>query len=268
MCLSPRKIVTKREGCTLPSIYLVSCGKCVECLIRKANEWAYRCMEEAKLYKNNCFVTLTYNDENLPTDGNLVRRDVQNFVKRLRSSVSPKRIRFFYCGEYGLKNLRPHYHLIIFNHDFLDKWFFKRDKKGTPLFRSSELEELWPFGFSSVAELTFESARYCAKYLQKLRSDITNLVPPFIGMSLKPGIGYSAITPEILTRGGISKNGKSIPIPRYFLKVLSQSHDLEEWKELRYRSFLHRFYLTDAHWSILNARRKKWKEKIYSKRLT
>ena len=92
-------------------------------------------MLEAKNYKNNYFVTLTYSEENVPTiaytdiskkdnyeyceELTLCKKDFQNFMKRLRFHYKDKynwdNIRFFACGEYGEQTGRPHYHTIIFN---------------------------------------------------------------------------------------------------------------------------------------------------------
>ena len=67
-------------------------------------------------HEKNCFITLTYDDENLPPGGTLVVQDYQAFVKRLRARISPQKLRYYFVGEYGdPKNTeRPHYHAAIF----------------------------------------------------------------------------------------------------------------------------------------------------------
>ena len=45
----------------------VPCGQCLECRIQSARTWADRCVLEAKNYKDNYFVTLTYEKSNLNT---------------------------------------------------------------------------------------------------------------------------------------------------------------------------------------------------------
>lgn len=83
-------------------------------------------MLEAKGYKDNCFATLTYNDENLPFVDtslyggpgplpSLLPSDTQLWLKRLRKALSPITFRFFLAGEYGDENWRPHYHVALFN---------------------------------------------------------------------------------------------------------------------------------------------------------
>ena len=65
-------------------------------------------MDEASRYSSNCFVTLTYDEDHLPLDRSVSRREVQLFMKRLRKAISPLRVRFFACGEYGERFGRPH----------------------------------------------------------------------------------------------------------------------------------------------------------------
>lgn len=96
---------------------LLPCGQCVGCKLEYSRQWAMRCVHEASLYSENCFVTLTYNEANLPRDGMLCLRDFQLFMKRLRK-FSGRGVRFFACGEYGSDKGRPHYHACIFNFFF------------------------------------------------------------------------------------------------------------------------------------------------------
>ena len=46
-------------------------------------------------------------------------------MKKLRGRLSPKRVRYFHCGEYGEKFSRPHYHVCLFGFGFPDKVFYK-----------------------------------------------------------------------------------------------------------------------------------------------
>ena len=78
-------------------------------------EWSVRILDEASYYKTNTFLTLTYNDENLPKDGSLSKEEVQKYLKRLRERLDGREIKFYAAGEYGEDNGRPHYHLILMN---------------------------------------------------------------------------------------------------------------------------------------------------------
>ena len=104
------------------------CNKCINCKMRYAKEWAIRCMHEAhpEINKDNCFITLTFNDENLPKDKSLDVRTFQLFMKRLRKKVK-KPLRFYHSGEYGEIKRRPHYHALIFGYDFPDKQRFRKN---------------------------------------------------------------------------------------------------------------------------------------------
>ena len=228
MCTSPVCVSVCRKGNDYYELLQVPCGKCLECLNQKSTEWAYRIMDECKAHSDNCFITLTY--ENSP--GQLVRKDLTDFIKRLRKSLDFP-VRVFYTGEYGSHTLRPHYHLIVFGYFPTDCVFLRRDGSDN-LYRSKSIEKLWTFGFSSVGRVSLQSAKYCAKYLQKLQKIPANLVQPFIGMSNRPGIGYSAISPKSLASDKIYHNGHYIKIPRYYLKKLEeQGFDLSDLRDIR-----------------------------------
>jgi hypothetical protein len=92
-------------------------------------------------------------------------REWQLFMKRVRKKYG-NGIKFFHCGEYGEKNKRPHYHALLFGHDFADKQLWTQ-RSGVKLYISEELQQLWPYGFSTIGDVTFESAAYCARYVLK-----------------------------------------------------------------------------------------------------
>lgn len=190
----------------------VPCGKCYYCLERYSTEWAVRCMDELKFHNGvGCFCTLTYAE----TDGNLCRRDFQLFLKRLRKRVG--KIRYFGCGEYGGKSNRPHGHILIFGWRPDDlKYLFTQDAQD--VFTSPFLESVWSHGFVTVGDITFRSAFYCAKYLQKL-DERDHEVKPFTFMSLKPGIGYMSfdVGKDLLLEKRVLNN-KSYPLPRYYIR--------------------------------------------------
>lgn len=145
----------------------IPCGQCVGCRLEKSRQWAMRCVHEASLHDDNCFITLTYNPENMPPDGGLIKRDFVNFMKRLRKSISPRKIKFYMCGEYGDKSNRPHYHAVIFGYNFPD-WIYLFDSPGgEPIYTSPTLEKLWSYGFVTIGTVTFESAAYVARYVMK-----------------------------------------------------------------------------------------------------
>lgn len=207
-------------------------------------------MHEASLHDRNAFITLTYRDETLPEDGSLRYRDFQLFMRRLRK-VSPG-VRFFMCGEYGDERARPHFHACLFNCEFADRVPWKRGQ--SPLFRSDTLDGLWPYGFASVGDVTFESAAYVARYVMKkvtgrarnrLDADTGEIsdyygdrVPEFCHMSLKPGIGADWLRlfwPEVLQSGKVVMNGVECNAPKFYIRRL---RNMEAFASVEYERYL------------------------------
>jgi len=197
------------------------------------------------LHAENCFITLTYNDDHLPDSLSVDVRHFQLFIKRLRKKYGSG-IRFFHCGEYGEKNGRPHYHACIFNHDFHDKTLWKV-QNDVPLYVSASLAELWPFGFSSIGEVTFQSAAYVARYIMKKMTgtdsakyyewvDDDGVVhqksPEYTTMSRRPGIGQgwlSKYTGDVYPGDYVVLNGKKMRPPRYY----DTQYEITDEKEFR-----------------------------------
>jgi len=229
-----RKIVfSKNQGfedlpVTLP------CGQCIGCRLEHSRQWAIRCLHEASLHEHNCFLTLTFDDEHLPKSESLDVRDLQLFMKRLRKEYG-KGIRFYACGEYGEKYYRPHYHLCLFNHDFHDKYLWKMSND-KPLYRSKSLEKIWPFGHSSIGEVTFESAAYCARYIMKKvtgdrakkyyewvdeNGEVHQLKPEFTTQSRRPGLASGWLKKylsDVYPDDFIIINGKKVRPPKFYDK--------------------------------------------------
>lgn len=143
----------------------IPCGRCIGCKLERSRQWATRCMHEASNHAENAFLTLTYDDDHLPKDLSLDITHFQKFMKRYRKTLGDQKIRFFHCGEYGDQTGRPHYHALIFGHRFKD--LTKIRTGDNPIYKSEELEKLWPFGMSSIGDVTFESAAYVARYCTK-----------------------------------------------------------------------------------------------------
>ena len=183
------------------SLVMIPCGQCEACIEQRTKSWAVRCCLEAAQYDDNCFVTLTYNQANLPSKG-VCKKDVQRFIKNLRNEFGAG-IRYFGCAEYGSLG-RAHYHIILFN-------FFPKDAKcltmspyGGFYYSSKILERLWrtqkklndgkyhQLGFVSVGEVSFNSCAYVARYcMKKIGKElgIVGVNPEFSFMSRRPGIG-------------------------------------------------------------------------------
>lgn len=228
------------------------CGQCHGCRLERSRKWAVRCMNEASLHSDNCFITLTYDPERLPKYGSLVKSDFQKFMKRLRKEYGHG-IRFFHCGEYGDMFGRPHYHACIFNHDFKDRVLFKV-VNDTPCYTSVSLSRLWPSGFSTVGNLTFESAAYVARYCMKKvtgkkafahysvldteTGEIIQRSPEYVTMSRRPGIGhawYKRFFSDVYPSDFMISRGVKMKPPRYYdgLYELSDGEGMQALRDKR-----------------------------------
>lgn len=157
-------------GETFPIYFVVPCGKCDICRDKKSNSFVERCFLESQVY--DClpwFVTLTYDNKNLPTDGVSVR-DCQLFLKRLRINLQRSgfsfRIRYFLCSEYGHLKGRPHYHLILWNINVKDIVNYKKVR--------GIIQSSWSKGFVCCRPVNLANDKafyYTCKYMRKL-SDV------------------------------------------------------------------------------------------------
>lgn len=214
----------------------IPCGQCIGCRLERSRQWAIRCMHEASLHDDNCFITLTYADEHLPPGGTLRPRDFQLFMKRLRKKFGPG-IRFFQCGEYGAGLGRPHHHALLFGHDFEDKVYWTQ-RNGQKYYVSADLMELWPFGWHTIGNVTFESAAYTARYImKKINGDEAEdhygeKIPEYITMSRRPGIAkkwYDQFKNDVYPHDYvIIRDGIKCRPPAYYDKL----YDLDEEAEI------------------------------------
>lgn len=229
----------RREGYTdIPPVKL-PCGRCTGCRIDRSRMWAARCVHEAQLYDENSFLTLTYRSEDLPRAGTLVPRHFTLFAKRLRKHLGSKRVRYFHCGEYGDDNSRPHYHALLFGHDFPDKKFHKNNFQGDPIFTSKVLDDLWQLGHCYLGAVTFESAAYVARYvMKKITGDLANhfyqaldpdtgelvpIVPEYMTCSRGIGRGwFERFSSDVFPSDFLVVDGRKIPVPRFYEKLLKR----------------------------------------------
>lgn len=173
------KLVFRPPANRAASDIKIPCGQCIGCRLEYSRQWAMRIMHEKQMHEDAYFLTLTYSDEHVPKNGDLVKGHLQKFYKDYRQyltrKLGGKKIRYYSCGEYGEQTLRPHWHACIFGHDFTDKVMYKESEDGFPLYTSDTLSTIWPYGFSVIGDLSFESAAYVARYVcKKVKFDIQN----------------------------------------------------------------------------------------------
>lgn len=215
------------------------CGQCTPCRINRRRLWTHRLVLESYKHEHSCFVTLTYNDEHLPTGGNLSPADLRNYIKRLRKLCSPIKLRFYAVGEYGDRTQRPHYHLLVY---------------GIGEGHTQTIADAWSIagkalGHVVVGTLTFESAGYVSGYVTKkmTKADDPRLNgrhPEFARMSNRPGIGAAAmddLANLLFTKHGskqlaltgdvptsLKHGSKNMPLGRYLRRKLREKVGLPE----------------------------------------
>lgn len=233
----------------------VPCGRCIGCRLEYSRQWAMRCMHESSLHDQNSFITLTYDDKNLPGDGSLNKDHWQAFLKSLRYYLAKKniKIRFFMCGEYGQDQEkldegidaigRPHFHALIFGYGFPDKKLFNV-KNDVKIYTSDELSSIWGKGFVTVGDVTFESCAYVARYVVKkitgenaidhyqrvneTTGEVHLLEPEFCRQSRRPGIAKKWFDKykTDLDKGFLTVNGRKMQPPKYYDRLFQEQDDV------------------------------------------
>lgn len=148
---------------------------------------------EQRTSESTWFLTLTYNDENLPHDHDtytpvLNRRDVRLYLARLRAvRGGGLKFRYYLCGEYGDRTLRPHYHAIL----------FFSPSNPAPADLETTLDRHWGKGHTLLAEANAKTMAYVASYtLKKYGKEergLSGRVPEFVTMSTNPALGTEYI---------------------------------------------------------------------------
>lgn len=192
------------------------------------NAWAFRIKKELERSFNPLFVTLTYNDENLPRissgEPTLLKRDVQLFLKNLRFQNEKignlSSLRYYLCGEYGKKFKRPHYHIILFNCPSVNL-----------------IHGAWGRGHTLSLPLLNGGIGYVLKYMSKSSTPKKKgeKQPEFSLMSKNLGDNY--LTPQMLNyhRNRVEncyltiEGGVKMSLPKYYKEKIYT----DEYKELR-----------------------------------
>lgn len=215
----------------------VGCGKCEFCRKVWKNEWAKRLEIQKNISYLTLAMTLTYEDEHLPYKNGvptLSKDDVQKFFKRVRKETSKLypdvSYQYFISGEYGHRNFRPHFHLILFvntnNHTYT-----KYD------FQTIALNK-WRKGYIYYDEVKRISVKYLAKYIGKSTgisdyADRHGIPKPFVLMSRRPAIANKYLELgnnfeyhfKTLEHCKIAMPGMGQQIlPRYLRKIIYQHY--------------------------------------------
>lgn len=232
------------------------CQQCPECLLNRKQLWTHRNILESYDHAKKSFITLTYDDENLPKGEEsyptLCKSHLQNFFKNLRSRLNNP-VRYYAVGEYGTSGTRginPHYHAIIYGADqeqspaIQDSWRGStgRGKKGKI------------FGFAHIGDVTQESIAYVTGYVQKKNQynscmyDELGILPEYSTMSRRPSIGYNAVQkfvdlfknkPEYLTEYNdvpysVYHGSRALPLGTYLREKIREGLDLPHDLDIYY----------------------------------
>lgn len=245
----------ERGGADYVRTLELPCRQCIGCRLERSRQWAIRCMHEAQMHDQNCFITLTYSNDHIPKGSSLDHRDFQLFMKRLRKKFRGEKLRYYMCGEYGETFTRPHYHACLFGIDMPDKEPINKLASGSKIFESKLLTELWGKGHTTVGAVTFQSAAYIARYVMKKITGnlakehytfvdewgaIHERAPEYNKMSLKPGIGakwLESFQQDVYPSDQIITNGHDSKPPRYYDKKYEKINP-DSMEEIRYQRTL------------------------------
>lgn len=161
----------------------VPCGHCHQCITQKIYSWRnrlyYEWVNTNRNHGSSFMVTLTYNDDNLPSYAGkpcFSKRDIQLFLKRLRKQLDKYAVKFryFITCEYGHLHDRSHYHGAFFT-----------SKKVEPFLFYHLIESCWQKGFVTIGKNQFDKREiqsvaalgYVAKYICK--ETYKNVESPF-----------------------------------------------------------------------------------------
>jgi len=221
-----------REAVDMP------CGGCLGCRMDRARSWAIRCSLELQDHEKACWITLTYSDENLPAYRSVRRNHLSGYIKRLRARLSPEKVRFFGCGEYGERGGRPHYHAILYG------------VNGEEV----SIRKAWDVGHVGVHKLTPAAIKYVAGYcakkegwhgqfqevLDKETGELYGREAPFVLMSRNPGIGGSARKFWRSWSRFAVLDGTKYPVPRYLHEAFKKNADPVFQEEVAHEKWQHR----------------------------
>ena len=222
----------------------VPCGKCLNCRITKESQLIYLANKELnQVYlsgRGASFVTLTYDDSHVPINERckltLRKKDLKDFMKRLRRRMEyhgdTTKFKYVYCGEYGDKFSRPHYHIAFLG--LSDNQIRQYSRK------------VWKFGLCDIGALSNGGLRYVCKYMTKQNPskkvsqvyDSAGVEKPFIYHSI--GLGKEWIIKHLQQ---IADNNFQFTINgkvNVFPKSVCQFVSLHTGKD--YRPILQKFY--------------------------
>lgn len=242
MCLYPKLIKNKKytsnkkNGGVIPAVsdertlfVPVGCGKCIECLKQKSNNWKVRLFEEIKYNNDYTFVTLTFSDVSLEylkskvkiksdiIDNDIATVGVRYFFENIRKSTK-KSLKHWLITELGQTNTeRVHLHGLIKTTDI------------------DFLRKKWIWGISYFGTyVNKKTINYIVKYVTKVDSLHKNFVPKIFA---SPGLGKGYIDNynsqlnkfkgNITNELYINESGLKISLPIYYRNKIYSEEERE-----------------------------------------
>lgn len=246
-----------------------NCGQCHACRINYTSRWTLRLLYELNSWDCASFISLTYDDKNLPIDGGLHLTEWQKFKDNLRYNSDNRKFKYYQCGEYGDKRKRPHHHAILYGFDPWNKEdreiVYESWKRCEPFFfdelPGDYLTSKSPVG-KGMLPVCREDIAYTCGYVQKKlngemgKKEYGNKRPPFATGSNGLGLEFALKNAERLKENRWTYlNGKRIGLPRYFREKLeitledyefksNKEHENEVW-DLIFKEFREKFPFLD-----------------------
>lgn len=289
---SPVKFLQDKQFAPLGfDVLMLDCGWCKPCRVARSRAMGARILHESQFCDSSMFLTLTYSPEDIPLDGGLNLKHVQNFVAATRKAEG-RNMKYSLCGEYGPTELRPHYHLCVFDYWPSDAYVVS-NFEGVAQWCSDSLEARWGKGFVQFRELDKAAAEYTARHnfdkvygsWQNKPDEVTGLLPyerihahtgeivpvrsEFFTQS--NGIGerwirkyYRDVFPhgELMVMDS-DRNVVSVPVPKYYQRKLEEidpamfrefkASQLEKAKQLAEDGYYSR-YSIEARRKIFDAK--------------
>lgn len=208
-CVRPISLKTKKGTGQI----WIPCGQCVACRVTKGQEWSARLLYELDKHKIATFLTLTYDDDHIPSDYSINKRDIQLWLKLVRKDLEGKKIKYYLAGEYGENTLRPHYHALIFGLPPEYPW-----------------EDRWKKGNVYPGTVNYASIRYVCNYIAKdkwltgeqAKERYGEREKPFRLMSKGLGADYVKENADQIKQNlHLIVQGHKLAIPRYYKKLLN-----------------------------------------------
>ena len=170
-------VFNRSEAVNPEHVLKLPCNACLGCRRDRQAQWALRAYHEGKMHDRKCALTLTYDDDHLPSDWSVHVEHLQAFNHRLRKHLERNhgvRMRLAACGEYGKKHCRPHYHELLYGFDFADDRRLERESRGgTPLYSSPALSKLWGQGDALIGKADYAACAYVMGYcVEKYNRDL------------------------------------------------------------------------------------------------